>query len=407
MADPETDVFLALKEKGNQLFRDSCERKGPIFKLGMLEAIECYNQALRSASTIKDRASILKNIAAAQFRLSQRIQKGIRNKKSSRRGQMKKEILYYSKESLRNAQLAIQEGAETHGQLWTIQLQGRCQKCANSIWSYLTNLFTKEDASEFSVLSGRLHQFCSDLDGQLRAKFFLKLGQFTLVTAVRLREVGLYKESIQLLADNNLAIEEGKKFYGRGVLEAEELVERTHAHLCIGYSAMARQKGDALWASAVGDKGALDMDLVWAAVDSYRQAILNSREKCLESEAMSHCKLGQLYKSLRNRQKSREHFQTTVDLELQLRPKNLTHTDWHKSAVDGLNTFQQEDLWTGSREKEKIRAPIRSELKEVLNELEMASEQSAAALVKYLYEKHPPKRGSIFEGVQFSNWNWR
>lgn len=358
-----------------------------VYQKKMCEAIQLYGGALEQASNASDRASCLKNLSAAQFRLGERIQRGISRRNRAMRG---KEVLYFLQESFKNAEAAIHEGSQVHGVAWTAQLEESRRVCAQLLWKSLRE---PQEEGGFPVLVGRLHNFCLQLDGQLRAEFFLRLGRLTFQKAVSLQEDGRFKESLQLLNDNNFAIEEAKK--GSSLSEeAEELAESNYTHLCIGDSAMAREKGEALWKSAIGDDEDINMDLVWDSVDLYIHAIICSRGRCLESEAIAHAKLGQLYSSIFIGQKGREHFKAAIDLELAMRPKNLTHCPWYKIALDGLSRYQKEDLWKENKEKEKIRAPIRLELKADLDELKEVSEESAEDLIDLIYRKHPPKRGT-------------
>jgi len=142
------------------------------------------------------------------------------------------------------------------------------------------------------------------------------------------------------------------------------------------------------------------MEQVWDAVDCYNQSIISARDKCLESEAIAHCQFGKIYGSFLMSQKSREHYKTAVDLEFAMRPKILTNRSWYKEALAGLKKYQDEDAWKETEEREKIRAPIRVELKEELDELKNVSANSAYKLIDLIYTKHPPKRGAKSESTE-------
>lgn len=383
--------FLALKDKANQLFKDTHASEGlslTIYKHRMCQAISLYNRALWSATTSKDRASIWKNMATVQFRIGERMQRSL---SATNRATEEKELIYFLQESLKNAEGALVEGSAAHGETWTCQLRDRRRDCATLLWECLVD--ARHEDVNFQALRGRLHEFCWKFEGQLRAEYFLKYGQLTFHKALSYQENGQFKESMQLLHDNNLAIEEAKKS-SEFIDEAEELEEDNYVHLCIGDSAMARERGEALWKSAIRDDEDINMELVWDSIDSYTYSIICSRDKCIEGEAMSHSRLGQLYGSIHMREKSREHFRAVIELESTLRPRSLTHRDWYKVARDGLNKYQQEDLWKENMEKEKIRAPVRAELKDILDELKRVSARSASELIDLIYEKHPPKNGT-------------
>ena len=77
---------------------------------------------------------------------------------------------------------------------------------------------------------------------------------------------------------------------------------------------MNRERENSLWKTAIPDYDELKM--VWNA----NQPIISAREKCLESEVIAHCRV---YGSLIISQKSREHYNIVVDLELAMRPSKL------------------------------------------------------------------------------------
>lgn len=161
---------------------------------------------------------MFKNIAAAQFRLRERLQRAVPKKTNKKKDVREKEVLYFLQESLKNAGEAIQDGSQVHIHAWVEQLQERRRECAQLLWKCLAESPTNQNSS-VQVQRGRLNEFCWDLDGPIRAEFFLKYGRFT-QKAVQYQENGHFKESLQLLHDNHLAIErvqeEGRTDRGGG-----------------------------------------------------------------------------------------------------------------------------------------------------------------------------------------------
>jgi len=74
-----------------------------------------------------------------------------------------------------------------------------------------------------------------------------------------------------------------------------------------------------------------------------------------------------------------------------MQPKNFNDHPWHKQALAGLHKLQQQ--WKEKDEKERIRAPILAELKDVLSEIKRASAKSTETLIEFIYANHPPKNG--------------
>lgn len=385
------ETFLYWKERGNQLFNETCSNQGLpacVYQMRLSQVIQFYNKAIQLAPTAKDRSSVWKNLAVTQFRIGEKIfQPQIPSEEARKKRDA--EVSFYLKESLLNFGYAIQEGAKEHGKEWTDHLMERRSTCAELLWNCLVQNSQKDS---FPVLAGRLHQFCWNMDEpRMRSKFFQRLAKHTFEKAVEIQESGEFKESLELLHNNHLAIEEAKKFPNDDV---EDLEKSNFIQLCVGESVLARRKGDSLWEDAVSGDEELNMELVWDAVDCYNQSIIKARDKCLESEAIAHCQLGKIYGSLNIHKKSREHYKMAVDLEFAMRPMILTHCKWYKEALAGLERYQKEDLWDEMKEREAIRTPIRIEMKEILDELKRVSRKSTKKLLDFIYDKHPPKQGA-------------
>lgn len=223
------------------------------------------------------------------------------------------------------------------------------------MWNFLILLYGKGSSC---ILFGHLHKLCTSVN-ELYANLFLKL-----------------------LNRNRLSIEEAKRNFSHPE-EATELDESTCIHfnqLSVGDSAKARQNGDHLRKGATCQGEEVQMELTCDAIDCYLQLIVLSRGKDPESEAMAHSQLGRLFELMMLNEKSREHYKFTIQLAMAMHPK--------------MDKFQQKQEWDERKEKQAILAPIRIELKKVLDELRKASKQSAQDLLNLIYAKYPPKRGT-------------
>lgn len=392
--------FDSFKNLGNQIFQKTYQdlTLSPVlYKERICQALQYYNKASNLARNAKEKSSILKNIAASQFRIGekcyncyQQLTKSTRQSRNSKSSSstLITESQYFLEESLKNFMEAIEIGKSIQEPAWIVQMTEKQHQCAELLW----NSIISQDHVKWPVLCGQLHQLCLKLTGPIRAKLFLKLGRLTFQKAVKQQENGRMIQSLQLLHDNYQNIEEAKRLENQ-LDEVIELEESNYTHLCIGNSTMARQRGDKLWTEATCQEENIQMELVWDAVDCYVQSIVCSREKSLEYEAIAHSHLGRLYELLIVNEKSHEHYKRTVDLVVAMAPKNFNEHSWYKQALAGLHKFQEQQKWSENKEREKIRAPFRAELKDVLDELKKASGKSAQELIDLIYSKHPPKRG--------------
>ena len=386
--------FDSFKELGNRLFLKTSQNENlspVIYQQRMCEALQFYNKAGNFATSAQQVSSIRKNVAFTQLRIAEKLNPAYFRQvlRRSTTNQMGKDLQFFLEEALKNFEEAMKIGLGVQSPAWTAQVRERKHQCAHLLWNFLMK---SHDGNDFSILCGRLHQVFGNLIGSVRAELFLQLGRLTFNKAVEYQEDGKVVESLQLLHDNYLNIEEAKKLDAQ-LNEAGELEDSNFMHLCIGDSSLARQKGDKLWEEATCENENIQMELVWDAVDCYVQSIVLSRGKCLENEAMTHSQLGRLYELLVMNVKSREHYKLTVDLVVAMEPRNFNSHSWYKQALAGLNKFQREQHLKKTKERELQRAPIRAELKDELDELKKASSKSPQNLLDLLYSKHPPKRG--------------
>ena len=383
--------------KGNVIFKSVCNDAAlapVVYQNRMSEALQFYNKALASCYKVEDRASILKNIATTQFRIGNRLYGSLQWNVASRT--KFKEITYFLEQSLESYGKALNAGKCSKDSRWKAQVEEKGTECVDLIWKFVLEdpqYQSNDENGGLSQLIGRIYQICLKTDGLIRGKLFFKLGRLSLQKAVQYQENGDQKKALHLLKDNYTAVEEAKQHLGL-LEDVIDLEDSTWIHQSIAESAMARERGELVWKSATQDNEHLEMELVWDAVDHYNQAIILARERCLESEAMAHSQLGQLYEALVLADKSKEHYKAAVDLVQVMQPRNFNNHTWYKKCLSGLKKYQDQQRWKERKEQEALRAPIKEELKDVLDELKAASAKSAEDLLKLIYAKHPPKNGA-------------
>ncbi len=280
--------FSSLKESGNQLFvkttRDDTQSPA-LYQQQMCQALQYYNLASNLVKSALEKSFIRKNIAVTQLRVGQRLKQILEtesekvNKKEfdamlhhyrswrsptsmlnsafrsvsilsglvsywfvprvqgSPSDQsssnepilplIKEDLQYFLEESLKNFGEAIEIGQEVQSSDWTLQVRKGQQECRKLYWNFFSD--SNSTGDEFSVLCGRLHQFCWEMTGSARAQYFLKLGHLTFHKAIQYQEKNLIIQSIQLLHNNYLNIEEAKKLDSQ-LEEAVELEESNFTH---------------------------------------------------------------------------------------------------------------------------------------------------------------------------------
>ena len=80
-----------------------------------------------------------------------------------------------------------------------------------------------------------------------------------------------------------------------------------------------------------------------------------------------------------------------------MRPRIMTDKDWFQQSQAALKKFQEEQQWKEQKEQEALRAPIRAELKDEIEELKRAS-CNKEKFLDLIYSKYPPKTGERSTG---------
>jgi hypothetical protein len=380
--------FDSLKEMGNTFFKETMQDDSlsPVLYQGrMCQALQFYNKAASVACDAKERSSILKNIAATQFRIGERLYRQLQHQqlytsKLDSTFQLEKDLKFYLKGSLEAFVRAFEVGTTVQNADWISQLIESQQRCAQLMWNFI---LISQEHEMLSIILGRLHRLCCNVIRLTQPVLFLKLGRLTFQKAIEHQENGRFIESLQLLRDNCRNIEEAKK--DKYLLkEAIELEESNLIHLSIGESNSKRKRGDELWRKVMLEPDNIQMDLVWDAIDFYDQSIVLSKNKSLESEAIAHSHLGRVYEFLKFYEKCHVHYKFTVDLVVAMQPKNFNNHSWYKQALAGLHKLkhklQQQRQYREREEKERIRV----EMKGVLVALKKASERSAQTLIDFI-----------------------
>jgi len=153
---------------------------------------------------------------------------------------------------------------------------------------------------------------------------------------------------------------------------------------------------------------------IWDIVDRYRHALILTRTRDVEIEAIAHARLGKVFGLfVGNMQRARENLKISLELADSLRPKIVSHNEWHKEATRLLQQFQQEQVEEEQRAADEGRSDILellktelANLRTIYNEcIQVYNDENTIKFMKYLYTTHPPKNAehtfdSAFEGAK-------
>lgn len=176
--------------------------------------------------------------------------------------------------------------------------------------------------------------------------------------------------------------------------DISDLNDQVLTQQCLLESQQARIRGDERLEAHMADSSieGLNMDLVWAVADDYKEAILRSREREMESEAHAQSRLGRLYgKVLKDKERAHRCYQSCVTLALSMSPRTFERDAWFTEAKEQVRLYQLARQAAEARFTAEDEAPLLAELRDEIAALKAAAERGASNLLKHIYETHPPK----------------
>ncbi|KAK9786589.1 hypothetical protein WJX73_006927 [Symbiochloris irregularis] len=173
--------------------------------------------------------------------------------------------------------------------------------------------------------------------------------------------------------------------------EVEELQQDIERHLSICESTKVRVQADQQLSDCMLGDDSLDMDIVWQAVDSFKYAVVLTRELDIESEARALSRLAMLYlQVIKDEEKASHYTKRSVVLALSLYPVPV-HMPWYQDVIRELQKMQNAATQRHQEEWHRKRQPILEALKDELQALRKASEQGTHKLIAHLYKHHAPQ----------------
>ena len=110
--------------KGTAIFKSACNDSSltpVVYQKRMSQALQFYNKALTTCNKIRDKATILKNMAVTQFRIGSRLYDGLRWNVASRT--KVNDISYFLEQSLENYGKALATGKHSKDARWKAQVE--------------------------------------------------------------------------------------------------------------------------------------------------------------------------------------------------------------------------------------------------------------------------------------------
>ncbi len=135
-----------------------------------------------------------------------------------------------------------------------------------------------------------------------------------------------------------------------------------------------------------------DMFAIMVALDLFQKVLATSGGLAVEAEAIACARMGQIFFNvLKVQEKGHRFCLQAVQLAASMHPKIFNQCDWYQVCVQIIEKWRREKQIEEEAGWQKKREPIMEKLKPVLYELKSQASKPIAFLLKFLFEKHPPK----------------
>lgn len=181
----------------------------------------------------------------------------------------------------------------------------------------------------------------------------------------------------------------------------EELCTNEHHLRCKAVAAQEVHIANELQARLLFELDELDMDLLWTVMDHFKAALMAAEDCGSEAEAEALSGQAELYlKVLKMPAKARPLFLASVRLAEAIAQETgqAFHSNrWYQQAMAGLEEIRQSQFMYDQKAIDAARAETLEKIKPSLDAINAELDKhdskrfKAFALLKYVYEKHPPK----------------
>jgi len=228
--------------------------------------------------------------------------------------------------------------------------------------------------------------------------------------AVRSREKGDFKDALYCLDEMAYPLGEAERLSSEKKKEkVEPEAEENHLALLdevrvareevtmeksIADAMRAIEQGGELLTIAVFSDETTNMDLVFEALDWFKNASIMARGFDLEQEAIACHHIGRIFeKIIKLKGRAKEYYMQVMNLTEACKPRTFYGKSWYYDTTTSLKEFQEEAAKRDDVEKQKKRQAHLDLLKDELKLLKDADDKVYAVyeLVDLIIDKFPPK----------------
>jgi hypothetical protein len=205
-------------------------------------------------------------------------------------------------------------------------------------------------------------------------------------------------------------VEETKRFAGKNTAAAaaecnEVTVLESDYNTCLamGQSLQAMHVGEDMVKHAVEDEESVNYDLVWDALDKFKEAELLSKGEDVELLCMALFHQGRVYdKVLLNKLTAKLYLKEALDLSQTL-VTGPYRGKWYIDLTSLIENIRSQELLKEEQSWQNQRIEHLKKVQTDIDEIEQRKNSKLTELCDYLFEKHPPRHHKDYQGRDSSN----
>ncbi len=304
---------------------------------------------------------------------------------------------YYACEALKHAQRAQIFGSQVQSPEWLESIEKKSFGVVKDFCTCLDNVSYNNRILRIRKLKEECSNSIKSLINYKICKFYYKktIGENTIENIrENLRDINecgfYYEECKRFLRSSN---QKSNLFLESLGIKLEDLNHDIILQTSILEGQNSKLIAQDLLNKAVNDYETLSLDMIWNAVDWFKDSIVKTRDQDIECEAEVYSDLGYVYgKILKNENISKTHFKHAWSLAESLKPKVLTRFLWYKRLLKTIQKYQQEIVDEENKEFEEEKAKVLDEIKSDLDTINLKGSLDSYAFLAFAYEKYPPKK---------------
>ena len=368
-----------MRNQGNENYYKAIDTLDPTsFQSNLNQAITLYKQALNLSVDTHEQASLHKNLAMSFIKMN--LKEKIVSKQSN-----------YLCQSYKNFILAQTLGVTAKKeQFWVKNIESEMINALKKTEFCNSDDKIKVYFKLFNMIPDEIHNVKPIVSFDLAEQLFIE--------SIKGLELKDYKLALKMLADAQHPLESASislKIHGNLTIEDESLSEQIKdlKDSLITTEAQAKslqklEEANQLNQNVIYTEEYLNYDDVFKVLDLYKEVILYSEGKDLESEANAFSVMGKIfYKILKNKKKAHDYFLQSINLAMALRPISMEDREWFKSAKLFLEEIQLEFQMAEEKIDNEEHDKLAKIYAEEIVEIESKAKKSMEEFLLFLCEK--------------------